>query len=315
MGQRRLGDRLRALILAAPLIAVPACGPHFGPCPDGQTDIYPIGSPTNATGCQAACITLAAADWTYYGKFVVDSCSYLPLPDGGGAGVSCTTSPLCPGGRRPASLLIASHHQASHALGTYFAEAARLEAASIPAFHVLATELRAHLAPAHLVDAALRSAQDEVRHTRATAALARRYGAAPVRPAFGPTPMERSLEAIATENAIEGCVRETYGALVALWQGRHAQDPVVAAAMEPIAADETRHAELAWEVAAWVEPRLSRASRGRVEAARAQALAELASEATRPVHPLLVALAGLPAIQEAMGLLSCLEAEVRISPT
>jgi hypothetical protein len=127
--------------------------------------------------------------------------------------------------------------------------------------------------------------------------------------------MERSLEAIAAENAIEGCVRETYGAIVALWQARHAHDPVVAAAMEPIAADETRHAELAWEVASWAEPRLSRAARRRVEAAREQALVELTNEAARPVHPLLVALAGLPAVEEATGLMTGLSAEVGGSAT
>jgi hypothetical protein len=120
---------------------------------------------------------------------------------------------------------------------------ARLEAASIPAFQVLTRELRARRAPVALVSAAMCAVQDEVRHRRATAALARRYGAEPMRPSFGPTPVDRTLEAIATENAVEGCVRETYGALVALWQARHARDPVVAAAMAPIAADETRHAD------------------------------------------------------------------------
>lgn len=98
--------------------------------------------------------------------------------------------------------------------GAYFAETARLEAASIPAFHSVGERARPTGKPIALVNAALRSAQDEVRHTRSTSALARRYGAEPIRPSFGPTLPEHSLEATATENAVEGCVRETYGALV-----------------------------------------------------------------------------------------------------
>jgi hypothetical protein len=195
----------------------------------------------------------------------------------------------------------------AHPVGAYFAEAARLEAASIPAFHVLANELRAHCAPTALVNDAMRSAEDEVRHTRSTSVLARRYGADPIRPSFGPTPPGRSLEAIAIENAVEGCVRETYGALVALWQARHAQDPAVAAAMTPIAADETRHAELAWEVAAWAEPQLSPAARLRVDSARTLAMADLRDEAARAVPASLVAWAGIPSAAVASALLAGLE--------
>jgi phosphoribosylcarboxyaminoimidazole (NCAIR) mutase len=198
--------------------------------------------------------------------------------------------------------------RAPNPIGALFAEAARLEAASIPAFRLLARELSAHRAPAALVRAARSAARDEVRHARATAALARRYRAAPARPTLGNPPRRRSLEAIAIENAVEGCVRETYGALVALWQARRAKDPVVAAAMAPIAADETRHAELAWRVAAWAAPRLSRASRRRVDAARARAFADLRAEATRPVPAAQVALAGLPSAETAARLLEALEA-------
>jgi hypothetical protein len=145
--------------------------------------------------------------------------------------------------------------------------------------------------------------------------LARRYGAEPNRPSFGATPSERSLEAIAIENAVEGCVRETYGALVALWQARHAQDPAVAAAMASIAEDEIRHAELALEVADWMEPRLSRAARRRVESARVSAMHDLKVEASRTVHPALVSLAGLPAPETATSLLDGLTEELRAAMT
>jgi hypothetical protein len=116
-------------------------------------------------------------------------------------------------------------------------------------------------------------------------------------------PRGRSLAAIAVENAVEGCVRETYGALVGLWQARTAGDPVVAAAMKRIAADETRHAELAWKVDAWAAPRLGRAARRRVAEARDNAFAELRAEVARPVPDALVGLAGLPGPAVAVRLL------------
>jgi hypothetical protein len=50
-----------------------------------------------------------------------------------------------------------------------------------------------------------------------TADLARRHGVAPLPIKVGAFPA-RSLEDLAVENATEGCVRETYGALLALWQ-------------------------------------------------------------------------------------------------
>jgi hypothetical protein len=262
------------------------------------TEIYELPASDGGpfANCQTACTSIRCGLTSY----TLDICSFVALSDGG-AGVSCTGEFTCGcgTGRRPASLLANSPVQTPHALGGYLAEAARLEAASVPAFQLLARELRAHRAPTRLIDDALRSAQDEVRHARATASLARRYGAAPLRPRFGAEPAERSLEVIATENAMEGCVRETYGALVALWQARHAQDPAIASTMAPIAADELRHAELAWKVAAWAAPRLSRAARFRVIDARDRAFVELSDETALPVPPTLVALAGLPPTETA----------------
>jgi hypothetical protein len=221
--------------------------------------------------------------------------------------VACTVTPECVGGRRPPGLVTPARTRHSNPVGALFAEAARLEAASVPAFKLLARELSAHGAPAAIIRAARSAARDEVRHTRATAALARRYRAQPARPTLAPLPRRRSLEAVALENAVEGCVRETYGALAAMWQARTATDPVVAAAMVPIAIDETRHAELAWNVAAWSAPLLDPRARRRIEAARTQAFADLRAEATQPLPAAQIALAGLPSPETAARLLSAFE--------
>jgi hypothetical protein len=135
-------------------------------------------------------------------------------------------------------------------------------------------ELVAHGAPKRLVHGAERAARDEIRHTRMTRSLARRYGAIAMDPEVENRGV-RSLEGIAAENAVEGCVREAFGALVACWQAQVAADPVIRAAMKRIARDETRHAALAFEVDAWVRGRLDTSARACVEEARRQAFDDL----------------------------------------
>jgi hypothetical protein len=93
---------------------------------------------------------------------------------------------------------------------------------------------------------------------------------------------------------VEGCVRETFGALVAAWQASHSSDPEVAAALERIARDELRHAALSWAIARWSEAVLGETERASIAAAREAAIAELLVEAARPLHPDLVEVAGLP---------------------
>jgi hypothetical protein len=153
-------------------------------------------------------------------------------------------------------------------------------------------ELRALAAPSALVTAATRAIADERRHARIVSALARRFGSDAISPRVK-RPRRRSLESIAIENATEGCVRETFAALVACWQALHARDPVVRAAYARIARDEARHAELAHEAARFFESMLTGAARARVDRAREAALNDLAREAVDPSNAL-VQLAGLP---------------------
>jgi hypothetical protein len=208
--------------------------------------------------------------------------------------------PKCVSGRRPEGL--APHaRRCDDALGAFFAECAYLEAASVPAFERLARELRAHGAPARLVARAHRARADEVRHAKATAALARRRGAKP-QPVVARHLEVRPLFEIALENAVEGCVRETYGALVALHQSAHAKDARVAAVMRRIAEDETRHAALAWDVAEWLESRLAEDERRLVAEARAQATATLRSALAAPVTRDLEHDAGLPSAPKALAM-------------
>jgi hypothetical protein len=116
-----------------------------------------------------------------------------------------------------------------------------------------------------------------------------------------------SFEAFVTENAVEGCVRETFGALLAMHQRARAKDPGVRRAMATIALDETHHAELAWAIHRWALPRLSAAARRRVRWAQDAAMSELRAAAGR-WHPEVVQAAGMPSPAVESRLLQELEA-------
>jgi hypothetical protein len=229
-------------------------------------------------------------------------CRYVSGGRCSNAPSGCTGPNGCNDGRAPEGLK-PGRVEATCALGALFAQMAWLEAASVPAFLRLADELKAHGAPEALVRAARRSAGDEVRHTRAIGALARRHGAAVPQVELEPF-SERSLEAMVLENAREGCVRETYGAVVAGWQARNAKDEQVRVELARIAEDELRHAELAWAVDAWAAERLSPEARQRVHAARLEAYRELEQlVAKEEREDVLIQDAGLPPRDAALRLL------------
>ncbi|MEQ9321163.1 MAG: hypothetical protein RIF41_18515, partial [Polyangiaceae bacterium] len=179
------------------------------------------------------------------------------------------------------------------ALGAYLASVAHLEEAAVHAFAELRRELEHLGAPADLIARAQRSSVDEIRHTRMMQRMARRFGGTAPRAEARRQP-PRSLEALALHNAVEGCIRETFGALVGLWQAAHAGDRQLAEVMRVVAEDETRHAQLSWDVHRWAMRQLDDDARARVEAAQRDAIEELLAEATQPVDEQLVSLAGLP---------------------
>ena len=207
-----------------------------------------------------------------YSSFGCSFPSCRPFEDGGNWFAQCVVD--C-SGRRPAHLDPVRESPGTP-LGAYFARMAHLEAASVFAFRHLRRQLVAHRAPRRLVRAAERAARDELRHARLTAALARRFGGTLLPAVVGPMEIG-TLETLAIENAVEGCTREAFGALVATWQARTAEDPLVRAALARIARDETRHAAFAFEVRAWLNGRLGAAARARVREAAAEALRELSS--------------------------------------
>jgi hypothetical protein len=156
------------------------------------------------------------------------------------------------------------------------------EHASVASFGRFSLSLLAAGAPADLVALAHSAALDEVRHARLCFALASAYAGRPIAPGPFPlgdvVPVEASLTALALSTVDEGCVGETIAAVVAAERAARATDPAVRAALEQIAADEARHAALAWRTVAWAIG----ASGGDVRAAVARAVQAHLAAAEEP---------------------------------
>ena len=267
--------------------------------PDGCADyrLLPCGLPPEAStsGCfvdlgTCAAVCGDAAEFLYC-NLVPLSCTEAGTLTEASTIVNCTA---CNGitGRRPLGLR-APRTTPRTPVGDYFAAMAHLESASVRAFRDLERWLVAFDAPARLTRAARRAAGDERRHARAASRLARRFGGAPPR-ARVENVATPSLLALLEDDVVEGCVGETFGALLATWQAAHAEDPRVGRTLAGIAADEARHAALAWEVLAWGAPRLPIAERRRLEGTMEDALVALDRRIGAPLHESARRVAGHP---------------------
>jgi hypothetical protein len=288
-----VGDAVEEGLLCNPIVGAPY-KPEGATCyylVDLSCPAYPIqrSIPCSLVSCDV-CTVDAAPNF---------GCEYVSgCPDsweGGPVTVECAT--CVNAGRRPAGLARECARN-GNALADYFARAAHLEAASVHAFERLREELAHHGAPIELRKAATAAARDERRHARVVGRFASYHGAPPL-PVRIRRRGARSLERMAVENAVEGCVRETFGALLATWQSASAQDPELRRSMKRIAVDETRHAALAWAIDEWITPRLGTAGQRRVRLAVRRAVARLRREVRGTPARDLVAAAGLPSAHEA----------------
>lgn len=277
-----------------------ACAPNkaYGPC------LIKV-SPTNGVGPQPniECVTpeglhvasQLAGDWQ---SVCSDRCGFddwqVCTLDPARDTASCSR-PGCTGGagRRPEGFRPAPVVSGSE-VGAHFARMAELEAVSVVAFRRLAGDLARLGAPEALVDRARAAQRDEARHAARIRALACRFGGR----AIGTRVLSRrrpcTLRELAVENAREGCVSETFGVALALVQAKTATDPAVRREMNGIAADEARHAELAWDVARWADPQLDDGARAEVRRAWDGAIASLATNAATRSSPRSQTIAGLP---------------------
>jgi hypothetical protein len=233
-----------------------------------QVDVNADGGVQEAGVCFVMCDP-QEPDCTYF--------YYSGDPDGGGAQayVSCGAGCI---GRLHDTARAPTCASLRTGAAEYLARAAALEAASVEAFERVGEDLEHFGAPRDLIDAAKRAATEETEHARLVSDLARSFGGSPASPP-PPTRAAHDRRAFAIENAVEGCVRETFGAALAAWQARHATDARTRETMARIATDEASHADLGWRIDAWLATTLGEEDRRAVALARTRAAQSLVASA------------------------------------
>lgn len=133
------------------------------------------------------------------------------------------------------------------------------EHASVASFARFTLQLLALGAPSELVSQAQAATADEIDHARRCFSIASAYGGVAVGP--GPLSMDAALDGgqdlvtIAESVIREGCIGETLAAAEVAEAGEWAEHPEIKTALAAIAADELRHAALAWRFLDWAVSR------------------------------------------------------------
>jgi hypothetical protein len=172
------------------------------------------------------------------------------------------------------------------ALARHWTTLGQMEHASIAAFARFSLQLLALGAPADLVEACTAALADETAHAKLCFGIASAYAGRSIGP--GPLDVSNSLELTSLSDIVdlviaEGCIGETSAALEALEAAESAADPVIRAAYTRIAADEQRHAELAFRFVRWALARGGTVVEQRVQTALlALPSARGAQEVVRP---------------------------------
>ena len=179
-------------------------------------------------------------------------------------------------------------------IGEHFSCAAHLEQASVTAFVDLARQLKGWNAPEQLISRCLEAADDETRHAKIFRTLAIKCGA-PLEEPQQENPPEDLLRT-AIHNATEGCIFETWAALIAAHQSLHNHHPELQKIYRVVAADETRHGQLAWDLHEWMMQQLSQEEQDIVREHQRQALEQLRNIAKQEATERWL---GRPARQEA----------------
>ena len=133
-------------------------------------------------------------------------------------------------------------------------------------------------APDELVARCRAAADDERGHARWLTRLAEQRGASVPLPVPRDA-SEASAYEVALHNAVEGCVHESFAALMAAVRAERAGDPLLRRVFAKLAADEIQHGQLAWDLDAWLRTQLEPAQAQKVEAARREALENLPQRA------------------------------------
>ncbi|MEN0067741.1 MAG: ferritin-like domain-containing protein [Myxococcota bacterium] len=130
---------------------------------------------------------------------------------------------------------------------------ARAEYASVFAFENASTHLKRLGAPHALLKRTEAARRDEIVHASLAFNLVGRLGGHVVQPGLlrnTRTPAS-TLAAFAAATVRNACIQQTMALTVAATRLRYAEDRRVIRVLETMVADETRHAELAWDTLRW----------------------------------------------------------------
>ncbi len=293
-----------AVIEAGPVSDASVSFPDAGPCAVVRDFDGGIGcGPSVRLPCGIEPSALPAACSDICGKPTWRCLEKSRASDGKVYEVTCDN---CLPGRRPSGLSAASSFPS---LVGWCEQMAMLEAASVTAFEYLHADLAGLGAPARMLRAIDDARHDEIRHAAIMASIATHLEGTVSAPEIRPY-SPQSRVAIAIENAVEGCVRETFAALLAQWQGRHAKSGELRLAMRLIAGDELKHAALSWEIHSWLEPLLDNLERAQVTAAVRRAIDKLKCDAHVDLGASTMAALGLPNQREMLTLVEMLDREL-----
>lgn len=138
-----------------------------------------------------------------------------------------------------------------------WADRARTEYASVATFLELAGHLVDAGAPEALVARAYRAAAEELEHAARAGRLAAGWAGGhlrltpetdPFRPAL---PVSAARIRLAVESWVDGCLGEGFAARCAAEERAATSIPLVDETLAHVVTDESRHAELAWDIVAW----------------------------------------------------------------
>jgi hypothetical protein len=284
---------------------------HFGPA----VELLACQSPGDTCAASADCQESYACEWNATTQ--TRACE-APCPACGRPFLIEATARLAPTTSRrdwsadhtPSVAQLSAAERASQA--EHWSRLGQMEHASIAAFARFSLQLLSLGAPPELVEACTNALADETAHTKLCFGIASAYAGRAIGP--GPLDISGSLDVASLEDIVdlviaEGCFGETSAALEALEAADDATDPVIRAAYTQIAADEQRHAELAFHFVRWALVQNDVTIRSRIEGVIAMPSYRDASalsvavpclqallQATPPAPAAARAPAGLPAI-------------------
>ena len=222
---------------------------------------------------EESCSNLCQTELDVYMDYLC-SCDYQGVDADGNHPVTCEYSVCAVAGRVHGDIQKLDKSTGCTELGRHFARGYHAEASAVGAFLQLRKELQFHSAPQELVDRCFLAAKEEIVHAQMMAKLAELHQGELPTLDFG-TFEPRTLLDLALDNAVEGCIFETFSALEALQQANNATDSVIGKTMKSIALDEMKHAELAWDIHKYLMTKLPKEEQTIVRKAQKEAVTQL----------------------------------------